>query len=66
MGMLFGKSKKPQSRVTEHDKAVLVRQNFCCYGLYDSNRIVGTTVKCELIYLRVYFLIVSCNYKYIL
>lgn len=23
MGMLFGKSKKPQSRVTEHDKAVL-------------------------------------------
>ena len=25
MGALFGKSKKVQSRVTEHDKAVLVR-----------------------------------------
>jgi hypothetical protein len=25
MGALFGKSKKPQSRVTEHDKSVLVR-----------------------------------------
>jgi len=25
MGALFGKSKKAQSRVTEHDKAVLVR-----------------------------------------
>jgi hypothetical protein len=29
MGALFGKSKKVQSRVTEHDKAVLVR-----YGVF--------------------------------
>jgi hypothetical protein len=47
MGILFGKSKKPQSRVTEHDRAVLVRYEIfvtMIQCLYDSSGNVGTTL----------------------
>lgn len=37
MGALFGKSKKQQSRVTEHDKAVLVRYGISITRLYRLN-----------------------------
>jgi hypothetical protein len=33
MGIIFDKCKKPQSRVTEYDKAILVKWHFCYYGV---------------------------------
>jgi hypothetical protein len=60
MGAVFGRSKKSQSRVTEHDKSVLVRYVifYYCGVMY-----VCMTAGLMFIYL-VYFMLIS--YKFVL